>query len=96
MTFCGIGHEQIGSCAKRPPKCIICTSPYKVEEHCYRVVGCNIRKEKICIHVIAKFANLGENYTASSLRCVSRHKADMKAKKEKKTEEKRGEKNAGR
>lgn len=34
IIYYAIGHKRIGSCEDRPPKYIICTCPYKVEEHC--------------------------------------------------------------
>ena len=81
MTCCGIGHERMGSCGDRPPKCVICAGPHKVEDHCCGVAGCNKGKGKICIYVTAKCANCGGIHTANSPRCVSRHKADIKARK---------------
>ena len=85
-----MGHKQMGSCEDRPPKCIICTGPHKVEKHCCGVAGCIKRRGEICVHVTAKCANCGRSHTANSLRSVSRHKADIKARQEKKTREKRG------
>ncbi len=31
MACCGIGHEWMGNCGGRPPKCITCTGLHKVE-----------------------------------------------------------------
>lgn len=90
LTCCGIGHKRMGSCGNRPPKYIIWAVPHKVEEHCCVVAGYNKREGKICVHVTAKYANCGGNHVANFPRCVSRHKADIKAKKErKKTREKK-------
>ena len=91
MTCCGIGHKQIGNCRDQSSKYVICAGPHKVEKHCYRVAGCNKRKRKICVHVTIKCANYGETHTTNSPRCISRHKADIKARKEKKMKEKSGE-----
>lgn len=33
MTYCDIGHEQIGSCRNQPLQCIICNNYNKIEEH---------------------------------------------------------------
>ena len=60
MTCCGIGHERMGSCGNRPPQCIICSCPHKVEEHCCGVAGCNKGRGKICAHVMVQCANLEE------------------------------------
>lgn len=84
MTCCGIGHERMGSCGDRAPQCIICSGPHKMEEHYCGVAGCVKGKGKICAHVTAKCANCGGNHTANSPRCVSRHKADLEARKCKK------------
>lgn len=83
----------MGSCANRPPQCIICTGPYKVKKHRCGIAGCNKEKGKICAHVTAKCANCGENYTANSPQCTSRHKTDIEARKRKKLRDKKGKKN---
>lgn len=90
ITCCGIGHERMGSCGNRPPQCIICTGPHKVDEHRCGVTGCNKGRGRICVHVTVKCANCGGNHTADSPRCTSRHKADIEARKEKKTRGKGG------
>ena len=84
MTCCGIGHERMGSCGNRVPQCIICSGPHKMEEHCCGVADCIKGKGKTYAHVTAKCANCGGNHTANSPRCVSRHKADLEARKRKK------------
>ena len=91
MTCYGIGHEQMGNCRDQPPKCVICAGSHKVEEHLCGVAGCSKGKRKIYVHVTIKCANCGGTHAANSPRCVSRHKADIKARKEKKIKEKRGE-----
>lgn len=78
------------NCGNRPPKCIICAGPHKVEKHCCGVAGYNKGKGKSCVHDTAKCANCGGIHVAYSPRYVSRHKADIKARKEKKTKEKKG------
>ncbi len=84
MTCCGIGHERMGDCGNRPAKCAIYTGAYKVEEHQCGVVGCTKGRGKICPRITVKCANCGGNHMANSLRCNSRHKAGVKANKEKK------------
>ena len=66
MICCGIGHEKMGSCGNRPPQCIICSSPHKVEEHYCSVAGCNKGKRKICAHVTVQCANCGGGHFANS------------------------------
>lgn len=78
MKCCGIGHERMGSCGDRPLKCVICCG----------VTGCKRGKGKICVHVNGKCAKCGGGHVANSSRCASRHKADVKARKEKKIKEK--------
>ena len=84
MTYCGIRHEQMGSCGDRAPQCMICSGLHKMKEHCCGVAGCIKRKGKICAHVTAKCANCGGNHTANSLQYVSRYKADLEVRKRKK------------
>ncbi len=84
MACCGIGHERMGSCGNRPARCIICTGPHKVEEHQCGVIGCTKGRGKVCVHVTVKCANCGGGHMANSPRCASRHKAGVKANKERK------------
>ena len=84
MTCCGIGHARMGECGNRPAKCAICTGAHKVEEHQCGVAGCIKGRGKICPHVTVKCANCDGNHMANSPRCISRHKAGVKANKEKK------------
>lgn len=49
-----------------------------------RVVGCKKSKRKICVHVIARYANCRGNHIDNSPHCTSRHKADIETRKEKK------------
>lgn len=81
MTCCGIGHERMGDCNNRPPKCIICAGLHKVSEHRCGVVGCSKGVGKSCIHVVAKCANCNSNHPANSPRCALRHEAEKAAKK---------------
>ena len=83
MTCCGIGHERMGKCGDRVPKCIICAGAHKMEEHQCRVNGCNNGRGKTCVHVLVKCANCGGNHPANSNRCALRHKAETDARKEK-------------
>ena len=50
-TCCGIGHERMGQCGDRLPKCVICAGPHKVEDHQCGVVGWHKKPGKICVHV---------------------------------------------
>ena len=87
MTCCGIGYQRMGSCGDRPEKCIICAGPHKVEDHQCGVTGCKKGKRKICVHVTPKCANCTGAHAANSPRCISRHKAEINVRKEKKTKE---------
>ena len=84
MTCCGIRHERMGNCGDQVPQCIVYNGLHKMEEQYSGIAGCNREKEKICAHVTAKCANCGGNHTANSSRCVSRHKANLEARKRKK------------
>ncbi len=64
-------------------QCIICSGPHKVEEHCCGVPGCNKGKGKTCAHVTVKCANYRGGHSANSNRCTERHKAEMRARKNK-------------
>ena len=48
------------------------------------MIGCTKGSGKVCAHVIVKCANCGGGHMANSSRCTSRHKAGVKANKEKK------------
>ncbi len=65
MICCGIGHERMGNCENRPSQCIICSSFYKVEEHCCIVAGYNKNKGKTCDHVIVKCASYRGSHLAN-------------------------------
>lgn len=41
---------------------MICVDAYKIESYKYRVIECMAKIEKICSHVIPKYANYRENY----------------------------------
>lgn len=81
MTFCGIGHEQMGKCGDQVPKCVICASLHKIEDHQYGVTGCNKKVGKVCVYVIVQYANCGGSHSANSNRCTLRHKAEKEARK---------------
>lgn len=83
MTYCGIKYEQIKNCGDQLLKYVICASSHKVKEHCYKVVRCNKKKEKICVYVTTKCANCRGTHTTNSLRYVSKYEANIKTKKEK-------------
>ena len=87
MTCCGIGHQRMGSCGGRPQKCIICAGPHKIEDHQCGVAGCQKGKRKICVHVTSKYANCIGAHAANSSQCISRHMAEISARKEKKAKE---------
>ena len=82
----------MGNCRDQLLKCIICASPYKVEEHRCGFIGYNKRKRKIYIYITVKCANYEEIHAANSPHCVLRYKANIKTRKEKKIKEKRDEK----
>lgn len=81
MTCCGIGHERMGRCNDRPPRCIICAGLHKTSEHRCGVLGCSKEIGKVCVHVEVKCANCNGNHPANSPRCTLRHKAEKAAKK---------------
>ena len=83
MTCCGIGHERMGKCGSRPPKCVICAGPHKMDEHQCGVNGCNKGSRKICAHVVVKCANCDGSHPANSSQCASRQKAEIDARKQK-------------
>lgn len=81
MTCYSIGHNQIKNCEDQLLKCIIYAGPYKVEDHCYKVAGCNKRKNIIHVYITAKYVNCGKTHIANFLHCVSQHKVDIIARK---------------
>ena len=83
MTCCGIGHEQMGKCRDRNPRCVIYAGPHKLEDHLCGVIGCHKGKGKMCIHVKVQCANCGGGHSANSNRCTKRHKAEVDARKNK-------------
>ena len=85
IRCCSIGYERMRSCGDRSSKCIICAGLHKLKDHCCGVAGCNKEKGKICVHVTAICANYGRAYVANFPCCGSRHKAEIDAKKGKKT-----------
>ena len=78
MTCCGIGHEQMGKCGDRVPKCVICAGPHKIEDHRCGVIGC-----KVCIHVTVHYENCGGGHSANSSQYTLRHKAEVDAQRRK-------------
>ena len=88
MKCCGIEHERMGNYRNRPPKFVICTDLHKIEDHYCGVTGCNKRKGKICVHVIAQYVNCGGSHAANFPRCILRQKTDIQIRKNKKIKEK--------
>ena len=82
-TCCGIGHERMGNCGNRLPKCVICAGPHKVEDHQCGVSGCHKKPGKSCVHVKVQCANCGGSHPADSNRCNLRHKAEIDARRKK-------------
>ena len=66
MTCCGIGHERMGKCGDRQPRCVICAGPHKLEDHQCGVTSCHKGKEKVSIHVTVKCVNCGGGHSANS------------------------------
>ena len=83
MTCCGIGHERMGKCGDRVPKCVICAGPHKIEDQRCRVTGCNKGAGKVCVHVTVQCANCGGGHSANSNRCTLRQKAEKEARRKK-------------
>lgn len=77
----------MGNCGGRPQKYIICADLYKIEDHHFGVVGYRKRKENICVYIIPKYLNCMRAHAANFLNCISSHKAEISAKKEKKAKE---------
>lgn len=47
MTCCGIGHERMGKCGDRVPKCLICAGPNMMEDHrCRKGAGKVCERER--------------------------------------------------
>ena len=85
MRCCGIGYKRQGSCGDRLEKCVMCAEAHPASKHQYGVNGCNKRKGKRCIHVIARCANCEGSHLANSGRCTIRQKAQIEAQKTKVT-----------
>lgn len=85
LKCCGIGHESLGSYGDRPEKCIMCAGVYPASEHQCGVNGSNKGRGKLCIHVVARYANCQGNHQANLARCPSRMRAETKAYKDKAT-----------
>ena len=75
----GISHDRLVSCNQRPEQCAICAGAHKSENHQCGVMGCTVKKGKICIHVVPKCANCGGNHQATAFRCPARQKAQALA-----------------
>ena len=82
-TCCGIGHERMGKCGDRLPRCMICAGPHKVENHQCGVSGCHKRPGKICMRIKIQCANCGGSHPTDLNRCIQRHKAEKDARKNK-------------
>lgn len=64
------------------PKCVICASCHKIEDHQYDITNSNI--QKIGAHVVVKWANCGGSNPANSNWCTSRQKTKANIHKKKK------------
>lgn len=82
-----IGHERLEKCGDKPKKCVMCAREHQVSEHQCGVNRCSKGIGKLCIHVVARFANCNGNHQANSVRCPSRHKAEIQARKKRRIEE---------
>ena len=71
----------MGSCGNRPPQCVICSDPHKIEENCCGVADFNKDKGKTCVHVTIKCGNCGRSHLANSNQCTKGHRAEMRARK---------------
>lgn len=60
-----------------PTKCIISTSPLKVEGHCQRVLGYQKDNRQICTYVIIVYIDCWGYYIANSPHYISRHKENV-------------------
>lgn len=78
----GISHKHLDHCQKRPKKCVIYAEAHLANEYQWGVNGCNKRKEKLCIYIIAWYTNCQGNYQASSVQCLLRLKAQIQARKD--------------
>ena len=79
MTYSGIGHDRLKRCNERPVQCVICAGAHKSENHRDGVTGCVAKIGRICIHVIPKCANCGDNHQATAFRCPARQKGQAVA-----------------
>ena len=66
---------------RQAKKCVMCAGEHQVNEHQCGVSGCNKGMGKLCVHVVAQYANCNGNHQANSARCPSRHKAEMQVRK---------------
>lgn len=64
-----------------PPQYIICSASHKIEDHYSGVAYYNKGKEKIYVHITTRCANCGGKHLANSSHCISRYKAEKKARK---------------
>ena len=61
----------------------MCTGEHQISEHQYGVRGCSKGIRKLCIHVIARYANCQGKHQANSARCPLKQKAKIQARKNK-------------
>lgn len=83
ISCAGIGHDRLGGCGDRGPRCVICAGAHKVGSHKCGVTGCMTKIGKICTHVIPKCANCGGNNQATAFKCPAKLKAQTEAWKKK-------------
>lgn len=70
MICCGISHTCINDCNDQPVRCIICISLHKVNKYWCRVIGYSKGIDKICVYMVAKYANCYNNHSASFSQCL--------------------------
>lgn len=80
---CGIGHKKMESCENLQIKCIIYSSPHKVEEYYCRVIGCKKDNGKIYVYIKIIYINYRGNHQPNSLCCILRYKVNVIACKKK-------------
>lgn len=83
INYTEIGYDCLEEYRNRGLYCVICTRDNKTKNHLYKVIGCNVKKGKICMHVTPKYANCEEHHQATAFKYLARLKTQMQAWREK-------------
>ena len=80
---CGVGHDRLRNCEKRPPQCTLYAGPHRLDEHRCGVNGCQSGSRKSCSHVTPTCANCQSRHQATFFKCPVRYKAEKETRKRK-------------